>query len=342
MKPTLSQLRRLVGNPDAYSVQQSSGSYLPVREAVTDKLLEQHLAEKVTIGTYIGHVVNGETVARTLCFDVDSGGATALEEVTRIEHALALELGVPQSCMGVEFSGRKGYHLWLPLVDARPNHELRRVGRAALFLAAVNCEVYPKQDEVKDLGNLVKLPGSVHMLTGKHNDFVDRIPTPLPIGKWEELLERLPEEQRGTRKVSESRFPCMTVIQEEGAREGTRNIQLFHLATMLRRAGVSDENVEVIIRRTNERGDPLEEDELVTLLESSRNSGPICSALPEDRQCGELCIRNRIKGLFTRPGQLRFAAEGENVVVTLVGREKNMVTFEHDDVGRMKAVLRGN
>jgi hypothetical protein len=332
----------LVGNPDAYSVQQENGKYLPARAELTDSVLRAHLEGAATIGTYIGHVVDGKTVARTLCFDVDSGEEVALDEIQRIKTALVEELGVPDSCLGIEFSGRKGYHLWLPLTDPRPNHELRRVGRAALFLAGVKCEVYPKQDEVKDLGNLVKLPGGVHRLTGNHNDFIDQVPTPMPVNKWEELIARLPEEQRSARKQSDTRFPCMEAIQNEGVQEGGRNIQLFHLATMLRRAGVTDENVEVIIRRTNERGDPLDEDELVTLLESSLNSGPICQNLPEDRQCGELCIRARIKGLFTRPGQLRYAAEGENVVVTVAerGPEKNMVTFEHDDVGRMRAVLR--
>jgi hypothetical protein len=134
----------------------------------------------------------------------------------------------------------------------------------------------------------------------------------------------------------------MEAIQEEGVREGSRNIQLFHLATMLRRAGVSDDNVDLVVRRTNELGDPLDEQELSLLLESSKMSGPLCSSLPEERQCGELCVRARTSGLYTRPGQLRFASDGENVVVTLVGRKGDVIEFSHDDVGKMKAVLNGD
>lgn len=338
MKPNLSQLRRLVGNPDAYAIQQKDGSYRPVREPLSDPVLQAHLATSVTVGTYIGHNVDGTSVARTLCFDVDTGDQ-ALEQVSTIAVALEADLGVPAVCMGIEFSGKKGYHLWLPLQEPRPNFELRRVGRAALALAGVQCEVYPKQDTVRDLGNLVKLPGGKHMVSGKANDFITKAPLPLPITKWEAVLIQLPEEQYARRAASDSRFPCLTIIQEEGVQEGSRNIQLFHLATMLRRAGVSDDNVDLVVRKTNDAGDPLDEDELSQLLESSKNAGPICSSLPEERQCGELCIRARTSGLFTRPGQLRWAAEGENVVVTLVGRDRNVITFSHDDVGRMKAIL---
>jgi hypothetical protein len=275
-------------------------------------------------------------------FDVDSG-VDALGDVRRIAAALVDELGVPAMYLGTEFSGKKGYHLWLPLQEPRPSHELRRVGRAALTLAGVSCEVYPKQDEVRDLGNLVKLPGGVHQVSGRRNDFIDQVPLPMPTHRWEELLTQLPEEVRARRTLSDVRFPCLAAIQDEGVQEGSRNIQLFHLATLLRRAGVSDDNVELVVRRTNELGDPLSEDELVQLLESSKQSGPLCDLLPEERQCGELCIRARTSGLlYTRPGQLRFAAEGENVVVTLIGRKGNVIEFSHDDVGKMKAVLNGD
>jgi hypothetical protein len=339
MKPTLNQLKRLVGNPGAYSVQQDNGSYIPVRSELTDGVLRSHLEGLVTVGTYIGHVVDGVTISRTLCFDVDSGEKTALIEVQRIKEAL-LSLGVSEVSLGIEFSGKKGYHLWLPLADYRPNTELRRVGRAALFLAGVDCEVYPKQDNVRDLGNLVKLPGGVHRVSGNHNDFVDHVPLPLPSLQWLQLLEVVPDELAVRRKVSDSRFPCMAAIQNEGCAEGGRNIQLFHLATLLLRAGVTDENVEVLVRKTNQLGDPLDDVELEALLDSSKMSGPICEQLPKDRHCGELCIKARSPGLYTRPGQLRYAAVGEKVVVTLSGRDRNVVEFEHDDVGRMKAVLR--
>lgn len=344
-KPSLVQLQRLVGNPHAYAVQQDNGTYTPVREQLSPDVLERHLAQQVTVGTYIGHVADGVTVARTLVFDVDSGGDEALEQVSAIRDTLSTEFDVPAACMGIEFSGKKGYHLWLPLQEPRPNVELRRLGRAALALAGVQCEVYPKQDTVRDLGNLVKLPGGVHRVSGKPNDFIDRMPMPLPEHKWAEMLSHLPvEEVSSRRKVSDYRFPCVAYILDEGVQEGSRNNQLFHAATMLRRAGLTDEYVELVVRRTNERGDPLDEQELETLLESSKLSGPICGTLPEDRTCGDLCVLERTKGLHTRPHALRHGAEGEAVVVTVKERDQIngvwTVKLEHDDISDAKAVLK--
>lgn len=347
-KPTLPQLRRMVGNPNAYARQMNDGSWRPERRPLNDDVLRAHINGAITAGTYIGHSVGMEegpdgsaqqqTVARTLCFDIDDGD---LEAAKRIGVALD-ELGIPiLNDAGIEFSGKKGYHVWVVLQDYRPNRELRRVGRAALALAGVKCEVYPKQDTVRDLGNLVKLPGGIHRVTGKHNDFLVKVPRPLPIATWERVLADLPEEVHARRPASETRFPCMEAIQNEGVSEGSRNIQLFHLASMLRRAGVTDENVDLLVRQTNERSDPpLDDAELETLLASAGNSGPICSQLPEERQCGELCILARTRGLYTRPNQLRYAGIGEHVVVTVAGRKGNTIEFDHDDITRMKAVLR--
>lgn len=336
---TLAQLKRLVGNPDAYAVQQDASKdfgYFPVREPLTDKLLAHHLDGQTTIGTYIGHKVAASTVARTLVFDIDTGD---YGEAESIRNAL-LELGFPNPFTGIENSGRKGYHVWLPLQVYRPNTELRRVGRAVLALSGVACEVFPKQDEVRDLGNLVKLPGGIHRATGVVAEFLTNFPIPVPIFRWEGVLAGLPEEIRAKRGQSDTRFPCMEAIQTKGVAEGGRNNQLMHLAVMLRRAGVSDENVELVLRTTNERClPPVDDDELHAIFNNSLTVGPLCSQLPEERQCGELCLSARLTGLYTRPGQLRHAADGSNVVVTVVGRKGNVIEFAHDDVGRMKAVL---
>lgn len=340
IKPSLSQLSRFVGNPDAYAQQLKDGSWRPVREPLTDAVLQDHLDLKRTVGTYIGHQAGVlGTIARTLCFDIDND---ELLDAISITNAAADDLGIPLSCVGIEFSGKKGYHVWVVLQDYRPSSELRRVGRAVLALAETACEVYPKQDEVKDLGSLVKLPGGLHQVSGKHNDFLGGVPKPLPSARWQAALETLPEEQ-ARRAPSESRFPCMTAIQEEGASEGSRNNQFYHLAAMLRRAGVSDDNVDLILRITNDKnGDPIEDVELETLLESSKTGGPICGQLPEDRKCGELCILARTAGLYTRPGQVRHAADGENVVLTLVERRGDVVEFAHDDLMKLKGVLNGS
>lgn len=342
MKPTVGELSRLVGNPEAYALQHEDKErgWLPVREPLTTEVLVSHLREEQTVGTYVGHVQeDGVTRSRTLVFDVDDGSEAHADAI----QAALRELGVPPMCIGIEYSGMKGYHVWVPLQEYRPNPELRRVGRAALALARAAApglspatEVFPKQDEVRDLGNLVKLPGGIHQVSKKHNNFLTKPPLPLSTARLDGVLALLPAEVAARRTVSENRFPCMEEIQKGVS--SNRNIQLFHLATMLRRAGVDDDNLEVLMQRVNDLGDPLEGYELDSVVENSKQAGPLCDQL--DRPCGDLCIRERLKGLYTRPGQLRFASEGENVVVTLTEHDGNIVVMEHPDVSRMQASLK--
>lgn len=329
-------LMRFVGNPSAYALQNEDGSYRPVRKAVTGSLLKQHLAGDVSVGTY----VNVGDQARFVCFDVDTGD-DAKEQADRVGNACQ-DLGVPHWSVGMEFSGRKGYHVWVPLQDFREAHELRRFGRAVLALAEVKCEVFPKQDSVTDLGNLVKLPGGKHRVSGMASEWLGEVPKPCPLARWESrVVPQLPEEVAGRRFSGgyTERFPCMDIIQAEGGQEGSRNIQLFHLATMLRRAGVSSENVVTVINAANEKAAPLDPFELELLLQSAETSGPVCDQLPEERQCGELCIRQRTQGLYARPRQLRHAAVGERVVVTMAERAGKTFTLEHDDAQTIKGQL---
>lgn len=323
------QLMRFVGNPAAYALQNDDGSYKPVRKQVSGALLKQHLAGELTAGTY----VNVGEMARWLCFDVDSGDDAPVQ-AGKVKAAL-LEMGVSEYATGIEFSGRKGYHVWLLVEDYMPASQLRRLGRGVLALAEVECEVFPKQDVTRDLGNLVKFPGGKHRVSGMESEWLTDIPFPMPISKWESnVVPNLPPELSGRRFTGGAmeRFPCMEAILNEGVASGSRNNQLFHLATMLRRAGLTQEYVAMVLREVNEKGDPLDMYELDAVCQSAQNSGPVCDQLPEDRKCGDLCIRTRTQGLYTRPRQLANAADGEVVTVVLASRAGKVVVLEHDDL----------
>jgi hypothetical protein len=89
----------------------------------------------------------------------------------------------------------------------------------------------------------------------------------------------------------------------------------------------------VLVNAVNdELDDPLPPREVMTLLQSSENSGPICSQLPNGIRCEDCPILNRGK-LYTRPGQLRHAADGESVVVKVAGRrQRDVVELDHPDL----------
>ena len=336
-KPTVGDLRRLVGNPDVYARQTDDGSWYPVRERLTPKVLREHREGAITVGTYI---VRPPDQARTLVFDID---AEDLKERDRQVNAVTKVLAALDLEYAVEFSGKKGYHIWVVASDFMPAETLYRLGRGIREEAELPAlEVFPKQTHVRDLGNLVKLPGGVHRVTNKHNDFIGPVPEANEPSRLAELAELYPEVgvRARTGERGES-FPCVTIIQE-GITEGGRNVHLFHLATVLRKFSISDENVEAIVRRANEKSDPpVDEEELQAILENSKWSGPMCSQIDSDKHCGESCMLARHAGLYTRSGALRWAAEGEEVVVTVLERtdEGRIVELDHPDIVQGRVVL---
>lgn len=89
-------------------------------------VLASHKDTSNTVGTYL---LDGDK-ARTLVFDIDNED-NALEQAQAIREEL-VRLGFPKRSVGIEFSGRKGYHVWLVLGDYVAAADLRRVGRVCL------------------------------------------------------------------------------------------------------------------------------------------------------------------------------------------------------------------
>jgi hypothetical protein len=337
-KPSPGFLRKLVGNPDVYAVQRDDGQWTPVREPLTPAVIASHRRGELTVGTYI---VNPPDQARTLVFDIDDPKEAEQDRMLNTLCKLLVKLDVQY---GVEFSGRKGYHVWVLSDDYMPAEVLYRLGRGIRAEAGFpKLEVFPKQTTVRDMGNLVKLPGGVHRVTGKANDFVGAVPKTNTVEDLGLLAAKYPELRVRSDAPDAIEYPCVYEIQV-GAEEGGRNVHLFHLATMLRRWSLTDENVAHIVYAANEKSNPgpLEEWEVERILESSKFSGPICDQLDDSVHCGGQCIKAKHPGLFTRRGALKWAADGEEVVVRVVGRdedEKHIVEIEHEDIVQGRAIL---
>lgn len=341
------QLRRLVGNPDVYAMQRPNGQWMgPLEADDWFDLFAQHRAGDITIGTY---VVNGDQ-ARTLVFDIDKGESSEQQTQARQEAEWVMQalegLGVPSRGVGLEFSGRKGYHVWVVFGGYVPAADLRRLGRAALAVANVKCEVFPKQDKVKEVGSLIKMPDGVHAVSGKRNEFIGKVPTPISVQVLENILDTLPEEEKVS--ISDATFdtllPCFTRIQE-GPTEGWRNHGIYHGAVLARRGGLTEENVlDLMLKaaaKANENSDdPITEEEVIRTVESSREGGPICHSIPDEYQCGDACVAKRSKGLHTRKGEFKFGQEGEVKTVVVKRREGKFVELEHPDIVQGKVVLK--
>lgn len=330
VKPTAYQLRKMVGNPEAFAYQTEDGSWYPQNTAISAGDLMAHLRHENTYGTY---VLWGDK-AKTLVFDIDNE-EDGLEKAYGIRDEL-VRLGCPQRSVGVEFSGRKGYHVWFVLADYTLAKDLRRLGRIVLGLCGVSCEVFPKQDEAQKLGNLIKLPGGLHQVSKKENNFLDRVPQPCSMQVWKRLVGKLPPEpdrprRNGSGDEDSGLLPCLQVV-EEGVPDGNRNRTLYHYAVLLRGSHrVPDEAVERLVRDAAEKCDPpYEGPELEALLESSRNGGPLCGDL--GNPCGARCVRNRFGGGSAAEGALKKAKPGTAVTVNVQEREGAKVRLFHPDL----------
>lgn len=336
MKPNLAHLKRLIGNPEVLALQADNGGYRPVElDGDLDAALSRHLRGLSTYGTY---VVKGDE-ARTLVFDIDE---PELEYAHRIRDALQ-SLGVPGRSIGIEFSGKKGHHVWVVLWGFVPARELRHLGALVLLESEVACEVFPKQDSVPEggLGNLVKLPGGVHRVTGKPNNYIGPVPQPMSVEVFERLMKRLPPppepKRNGGPRVA---LECMAHIQA-GVSQGNRNIAMFQFLAHARRSSIDEDLLWDAAVRLNERSfdPPLSDQALESVFESSRDRGPICRQLSEEIRC-EDCPVLRSRGLYSKPGQVQNGAEGELVVVELGKKQRGYVDFIHPDVTTAKAALR--
>lgn len=339
VKPKLRDLEKLVGNPDVYALQDEDGEWHPRRKPLDAAVLRLHRAGELTVGTYI---VRPPDEARTLVFDFDDKGDNDTTVELQVVTDIIDELGIDYA---VEDSGGEGqrYHVWVVAEEYMPAEVLYRLGRGVRDEAELpQLEVFPKQRQVKDLGNLIKLPGGVHGVTGRNNNFLGWVPELNPVDRLEEAAEKYPEAR--VRSATSDRgvtWPCVHKIQE-GVEEGGRNIALFHFAVMARQMSLDDENVELVVRNTNARfRPPLDDDEVEALLESSKNSGPIHGQL-QGEYCDENCLpRSRQPGLYTRSGAIKWAEDGQLVVLAVADRtdEGRTVELEHPDIVQGRALL---
>jgi len=111
-----------------------------------------------------------------MCFDVDSSDLTLAKD-------LALKLttllkGIPHA---VEFSGNKGYHIWVFFAKPVPAENVRTIAAEMREFVGgkvggdPHIEIFPKQDKLtksNPLGNLVKLPLGLHPVSKNRSMFI--------------------------------------------------------------------------------------------------------------------------------------------------------------------------
>lgn len=312
-----------VGNPDAFARQNPDGTYTPFRTKLDGSIIKAHLAKDDTFGTYVVWFDK----ARFFVFDID-------------DHDLATAKALREECAkrgldaGIEFSGRKGFHVWVLFDGWSDAGDVQRLAKDIAATVGFNGEVFPKQAATRDLGSLVKLPLGKHAVTGNDSRFLVE-PSLNSVSRLGPLVAALP--QPAPKPASGGQLKCVDSIQSDPPKEGTRNNLFFHFACHMRRMGLHEEAITAALEELWVNPDPGEIDSVVL---NSEFSGPTCDSVPADRHCGADCVKNRAKGLSLRPGQLRHGQEGELVVVKIGPHtDTQVLDIEHPDADQGKVHL---
>lgn len=170
---------------DIVALQKKNGDYsgnVQTNSKINDFLIK-HLSGELTLGTYC---LSGGT-SKFICLDIDCKiDLTAAEDIKREISFNLNEINIPHS---TEFSGSKGYHIWIFFENPQEASFVREWSRwflghktkyskkaDSLYFTIVrgkrvNVEIYPKQDNTSGIGSLIKVPLGIHKKTGVRSTF---------------------------------------------------------------------------------------------------------------------------------------------------------------------------
>lgn len=152
----------------------SNVSYHPVKEPLTEEVIERHLKGAVTVGAY---QLSLSDEVRWLGWDID---ADTLEQAQETANKLLRVLA--DTPHAVEFSGSKGYHVLILFTQPMRADDAKELANSVRIQAGIKCECFPKQNRLspnQPFGNLLKVPLGLHPKTQNRSRFVD------PANGWE-------------------------------------------------------------------------------------------------------------------------------------------------------------
>jgi hypothetical protein len=148
-------LEKFVGRTDVH-LEQTKNGYVLVRKPITIELLKQHLNGLKTIATFV-ITENGKVKYGVVDLD-----GTNFQQLRNTAELIFNNFPEFQRCL--EFSGRRGFHVWIFFdTPERPLFVKNLIKTRLRQLNIYDVEVFPKQDyEPGKLGNAIKLPCGKH------------------------------------------------------------------------------------------------------------------------------------------------------------------------------------
>jgi len=169
MKLTSQELYDLfINREDVFAVQSKKGGYFPVKRKIEISDIDKHLLGDITLGVYC---LDKDSKVKWGCVDLDGDDLVDLKKKATIIFNLFSDFK-----RMLEFSGRRGYHVWIFLEKKQSAEYIKTMIRSRLGRVSLNnYEVFPKQtclNETRQYGNLVKLPLGKHLGSGKFSEII--------------------------------------------------------------------------------------------------------------------------------------------------------------------------
>jgi len=215
-------------------------------------------------------------MAKNLILDFDLKKDERLESLREWVNKLVDTLKILAVPSYIEFSGSKGYHVWVFFTTPVRAEDARRLGGIALGKAQIDfkdVEVFPKQSQTDAFGNLIKLPLGIHRKTGNRCYFLDKdfIPIDNQLGLLHQIKTvnedtvmqilsqdlKMNEDKTSLKVQTYSRdgLPCVRRIWE-GVKDGHRDECAFFLARQLKRNGIPQEFADSLLVEWDELNQP--------------------------------------------------------------------------------------
>ena len=192
MEDLISFLNLFQGREEVFARQWGDGQgYSPVRpeRSLNADDIALHIRGAGTYGIYL---IKKDSTVKLVCFDIDlpknlaemeedalvTDKSSLLPQVKSI-FAAAVDVlhyhSFDSGGMLIEDTGGRGYHVWFFFESPIPAANARKFAYSILKKAKVQCEVFPKQDEVSagQYGNLIKLPIGLHKKYKRYSKFLD-------------------------------------------------------------------------------------------------------------------------------------------------------------------------
>jgi len=281
------------GRTEIFVEQQNDGGYLPVQEKLKDGNISNHLAGKNSYGIYL--IEPTCNMCWHTVIDIDTKEVDVLKKIKKA----TLELGLEQNQILTEFSGNKGYHLWLNFNEAIEAEKARKLGKLIVVSSRVggDIEVFPKQDRVRDggYGNPIKLPLGIHKLSGNSSYLLNE--QLQKVDDWESCLINIQKISPGqannildkfidnvssvspcnyekSKTAGSEGLPCFKRIMQNGVSEGKRDDVAFRLAIYLKNHGVvRDLALSSLITWNKKNNPPLDNRIIENKINSAFDSG---------------------------------------------------------------------